>query len=100
MVSRFLGAGLGLLAFAVAGIAGIVVHNPIEVTLSRSLLALVVFFAIGRLLGGAVELMVEEHVRGRRSAVEGPGESGITKDVPASRDAAATKGAGAAPQRS
>lgn len=100
MVSRFLGAGLGLLAFAVAGIAGIVVHNPIEVTLSRSLLALVVFFAIGRLLGGAVELMVEEHVRGRRSAAEGPDEPESTEAASVSRDTAATKGAGAAPQRS
>ncbi|MCG3129775.1 MAG: hypothetical protein FLDDKLPJ_00510 [Phycisphaerae bacterium] len=100
MVSRFLGAGLGLLAFAVAGIAGIVVGNPIEATLSRSLLALVVFFAIGRLLGGAVELMVEEHVRGRRSAAEGSGDSGRVEAAPASKDAASSKGAGTAASRS
>lgn len=66
MVSRFLSAGLGCLAFAVAAFAGLAVRNPIEVTLTRALLGMVVFYAIGRLLGGAVELVIAEHVETRR----------------------------------
>lgn len=64
MVARFSAASLGLLAFAISATAGLLVGNPVDVTLSRSIFALVVFSVLGVLLGGAAQLVVSEHERG------------------------------------
>ena len=84
MVARFVGAGLGLLAFTITIVAGLVVHNPVTVILSRSILALFVFCVIGLVLGGAAQLVVREHERSRESEIlkryrEKPAETDETR---------------------
>ena len=71
MVARLAGAGLGLFAFAVASIVGLLVRNPIDVVLSRSILALVVFCGLGLLLGGVAELVLAERRQQRESEIAG-----------------------------
>ena len=61
MVARFAGAGLGLLAFAVTTIAGLVSQIPADVTLSRSIFALFLFCVIGLFLGGVAQRVIDEH---------------------------------------
>lgn len=61
MVVRLTGSALGLFAFSVTMIAGLWVGNPVAVTLSRSILALFVFFLLGIALGGAAQTVLNEH---------------------------------------
>lgn len=70
MVARLAGAGLGLFAFTVTVIAGLAVGNPVGVTLSRSILALLVFCLIGLVLGTAVQHVLDEHRRRRLEQLE------------------------------
>lgn len=70
MVSRFTGASLGLLAFAITTLAGLYAGNPTTVTLSRSIVALFAFCVIGLLLGRAAQAVVSEYERSRREEVE------------------------------
>ncbi len=86
MVSRFAGASLGLLAFAITAIAGLLVHNPVMVVLSRSILALVVFCGIGLVLGAAAQIVINEHERSREEEIlkrfrEEPNEADEVKVV-------------------
>ena len=69
MLARFAGATLGLLAFCITAVAGLWVHNPVAVTLSRSILALFVFCIIGLVLGSAVELVVREYERSQEALI-------------------------------
>ena len=69
MIARFAGAMLGLLAFTITVFAGLWVHNPVSVTLSRSILALFIFCVIGLVLGGAAQLVVTEHEKKRESEI-------------------------------
>ena len=69
MVARVLGASLGLLAFTITIIAGLWVQNPVTVTLSRSILALFLFCVIGLVLGGAAQLIINEHEREREKEI-------------------------------
>lgn len=69
MVARFTGAGLGLLAFAVTMTAGLFAQVPVEVTLSRSILALFFFCIGGLLLGGAAQRVVDEYQKERESQI-------------------------------
>ena len=69
MVARILGASLGLLAFTITIIAGLYVQNPVTITLSRGILALFVFCVIGLVLGGAAQLVVNEHERQRAEEI-------------------------------
>lgn len=66
MVTRILGSGLALLAFAIATLAGLAVHNPLDVVLSRALLALVVFFAVGAGLGWVIQRIIVEYLSDRQ----------------------------------
>ena len=61
MVARLTGAALGLLAFTVTVISGMIVENPVTVTLSRSILALFIFCLLGMALGAAAQAVVAEH---------------------------------------
>ena len=70
MLARFAGATLGLLAFAVVTIAGLVVGNPVTVTLSRSILALFVFCIIGTVLGLIAQRVIGEHEQRRVAEIE------------------------------
>ena len=69
MVARFVGASLGLLAFTITIIAGLVVQNPATVTLSRGILALVVFCVIGLVLGTVAQLVVNEYEKSRQADI-------------------------------
>lgn len=69
MVARFTGASLGLFAFAVTTVAGLFVRNPVEVVLSRSILALFVFCFIGFLLGYVAQLVVTEYEKDRATEI-------------------------------
>jgi len=80
MIARFAGAILGLLAFTITAVAGVWVQNPVTVTLSRSILALVAFCVIGVVLGTAAQVVVREHEKQRKSEIlqryrEGPPET-------------------------
>ncbi|MHC5109881.1 MAG: hypothetical protein ACYTHJ_08390 [Planctomycetota bacterium] len=70
MVARFTGASLGFLAFSIATIAGLVARNPVQVILSRSILALFVFCFIGIALGKVAQSIVAEHQRARTSEIK------------------------------
>jgi hypothetical protein len=69
MVPRFTGAALGLLAFFITTATGLWVRNPVEVTLSRSLFALFAFCLIGLFLGGAAQMVINEHERRRQAEI-------------------------------
>ena len=69
MVARFTGVSLGLLAFAITVTAGLLVRNPAEVILSRSIFALFVFGLIGLLLGGVARMVIAEHDKDRESEI-------------------------------
>ena len=69
MVARVAASSLGLLAFFISLLAGMFVQNPVTVTLSRSILAMFVFFVIGLVLGGAAQMVIAEHERSRESAI-------------------------------
>jgi len=72
MIARFSGAILGLLAFGVATIAGLAVGNPPGVILSRSMWALVIFCAVGVLVGTAAQAVVGEYINRQTEAVSSP----------------------------
>jgi len=69
VVARYVGAGLGLLAFTVTVVAGLLVRNPVTVTLSRSILALFTFCLIGFVLGTVAQMVVAEHEKKRESEI-------------------------------
>jgi len=75
MAPRAVGAALGLLAFSTTIVSGLWVRNPVTVTLSRALWAMLVFCLIGLVLGWAGELVVREHIREREKAVFGSEET-------------------------
>lgn len=69
MVARFAGASLGLVAFIITITAGLLTRNPVEVTLSRSIFALILFCLIGLLLGTAAQLVVAEYEKNREAEI-------------------------------
>lgn len=69
VIARYTGACLGLLAFAVTSVAGLLTGNAVTVTLSRSLFALFLFCVLGLVLGGAAQLVVAEYERNRESEI-------------------------------
>ncbi len=94
MVARVTSAGLGLLAFAVAAVAGLLARNPVEVTLSRCILALVLFSVVGWVLGSAAQWVIDEHERKRENEIReryGPEPDG-TDDGGAEVEAAMGEG--------
>ncbi len=70
MVARLAGASLGLLAFAITLVAGLLVGNPVTVTLSRGILALFMFFLIGLALGTVAQMVIKDHVRRREAEIK------------------------------
>ena len=98
MVARFVGASLGLLAFTITIIAGLVVQNPATVTLSRSILALVVFCVIGLVLGTVAQLVVNEYEKSRQADIlkrhrDGldAGEDGVPQEPASEKEGAPTE---------
>ncbi len=60
MVARFSAASLGLLAFTVTLVSGVIVQNPFTVTLSRGIYAMFAFCILGALVGHAAQAVVME----------------------------------------
>lgn len=82
MIARYVGATLGLLAFAIATVSGLLVQNPVSVTLSRGILALFAFCIVGMALGHAAQIVIAEHESDRRSEIEKRfGEPSVDKEV-------------------
>jgi len=82
MIARYAGATLGLLAFTVAAVSGLLVQNPVSVTLSRSMLALILFCVVGMVLGQAAQVVIREHEADRRSEIKRRfGERDVDRDV-------------------
>lgn len=79
MVARFAGASLGLLAFTVTLVAGLVVRNPVEVTLSRAIFALFLFCLLGVAVGGAAQVVLADRQRARESEVRRRYEESVDK---------------------
>jgi hypothetical protein len=69
MVARYAGASLGLLAFAITTTAGLLANNPVDVTLSRSIQSLFVFFGIGTVLGMVTQRVIAEHEKSREDKI-------------------------------
>jgi hypothetical protein len=65
--TRFVGAALGLLAFSVSVLAGVVASNPVTVILSRGILSLFGFFIVGLLVGHLVQRVLADPTEARSS---------------------------------
>ena len=68
MAPRSVSATLGLLAFTTTIVAGLWVHNPVAIILSRALIAMFVFCVIGAVMGAAAQVVVREHAASRENA--------------------------------
>jgi hypothetical protein len=79
---RVAGASLGLLAFSVVLIGGLISQNPATVTLSRGILALFLFFLIGLALGMAAQHVIAEYERQRKDELHVAGPDGAEGDLP------------------
>lgn len=69
MVARYAGAALGLFAFTITIVTGLLAQNPVEVTLSRSLLALLLFCLLGLVLGTAANMVITEFETSRQADI-------------------------------
>lgn len=59
---RLTGACCGLLAFSIAIARGLSVQNAATTILGRAIFAMVLFFALGSILGWVAQRVVQEHV--------------------------------------
>lgn len=69
VVARYAGAALGLFAFTITIVTGLLAQNPVEVTLSRSLLALLLFCLLGLVLGTAANMVITEFETSRQADI-------------------------------
>ncbi len=69
MIARYAGSVLGLLAFSVTVFVGLLVQNPIAITLERAVFALFLFFMIGFVLGSVAQMVVREFERKREAEI-------------------------------
>lgn len=65
-----LGAQIGLLAFAVAVVAGLWAGNSATVILTRALLAMLAGVLIGQLAGWAGKTILREHFQRKKSQID------------------------------
>lgn len=89
MVARYAGASLALFAFAASVLAGLSVGNPPLTVLSRGLIALVVFFFLGLVLGGAAQVVLNEYRAHRESDIRKQFVAGDNGVEPSANRAAA-----------
>jgi hypothetical protein len=86
MIARFTGGILGLLAFGVAMVAGLVVGNPPEIILGRALWALALLCVVGMAVGAAGQAVINEYMAKKtktafppdKDAVEATGAAAAT----------------------
>ncbi len=65
--TKIISAIMGLTAFALAALAGWSAHNPLPTILTRAIIAMVVCFAVGQVLGWAATRLAREHMDDYRS---------------------------------
>ncbi len=70
MMPRIAGASLGLLAFTISLVGGLLAGNPATVTLSRGILALFFFFLIGLVLGTIAQRVIHEYEKQRKDEMQ------------------------------
>jgi len=92
MALRAVGVALSLLAFAVTIFFGLWVGNPVTVTLSRAIWAMVVFFLIGSALGWVVHVVVREHIHRRETELFTSEETDHDRDAEVVEEFNATEG--------
>jgi hypothetical protein len=76
MIARFAGASLGLLAFGVATLMGLVAGNPTQVVLSRALWSLVVFCMLGLAIGSIAQAVIDEYTNRKLKELLPAGKDG------------------------
>lgn len=76
MIARAAASSLGLLAFSVTTLAGVMIANPATLILSRSILALFVFSGIGYVLGRAAQIVVNEQGQHREARIRSEDRDG------------------------
>jgi len=81
MIARYIAAGLGLFAFAVAVISGLLANNPVVTTLSRGITALFLFCFIGYILGLVAQRVVTEHQCTRESEIRSQYRQDLTSEA-------------------
>jgi len=81
MIARYAGAVLGLFAFSIVIVSGLLTQNPVGVTLSRSIFALFLFCLLGFVLGGAAQMVVNEHDKFRSDRIQRQYGRGDTKSA-------------------
>ena len=64
------GVQIGLLAFAVAIVAGIYAGNPATVVMLRALLAMLVAALVGQAAGWAAKLVLRDHLQRRKLRID------------------------------
>ena len=84
MIVRFSGATLGLLAFSIAVLGGLWAGNSVTLILSRAIWSLVIFCALGLVIGAAAQAVVEEYARQRFDAVRA--DVAATAETPDEKD--------------
>jgi len=67
---RSTGAQIGLLAFAVAVVAGLYAGNPPTVILLRALFALLGGVVVGQIAGWATKLVLRDHLQKRKLHID------------------------------
>lgn len=70
MMVQTLGAQIGLLAFAIAIIAGLQAGNTPTMILTRALLAMLVGAIVGQLVGWAAKGVLRDHLQRRKQAID------------------------------
>ncbi len=69
MIARYSGASLGLLAFTITMVAGLVSQNSATTTLSRSIFALFLFFMIGLVVGAAADIVIRDYAQKKETGI-------------------------------
>ncbi len=67
---RTTGVQIGLLAFAVASLAGIYAGNPATVVLLRALLAMLLATLIGQAAGWTAKLVLRDHLQRKKLHID------------------------------
>lgn len=85
---KSIGAALGLFAFAVTTISGLVAGNPAEVILLRSIWAMVIFCMMGMATGWVASRVLDEHVIRKQKELYGEDGEEANKVSASGADAA------------
>ncbi len=61
---------IGLLAFAVAGLAGVYAGNPVSVVLLRALAAMLVATIVGQIAAWTAKLVLRDHLQRKKQQID------------------------------